>query len=275
MENDLSASVSRFWHKLRHSGKPSGHYWFFWLFFLLILLASAHTGQLSITSLVILICFVVVVKIAMIPLSQEYLTRYHYYVKAMRWLLGFMAASALASWVVGPFGLGRFTPVLYQSLTTVITLGWTLFVMVFLFSATRVERNTLFAGLAVYLLLAASWAELFELLQMLQPGSFEPPLTTRGTSANLFDIDSLYLSLSSITTVGIAKIEPVRPAARFMVTLESTVGNLYLAVMIARLVGLHKSPAPDPLAPSPPLCQLDKPRTALIKQASRLRRRGR
>jgi hypothetical protein len=271
----LSASFPRFWRKLRHSGKPSGQYWFFWVFFLSILAASVHSGQLSITSLVILLCFVVVVKVAMVPLSQEYLTRYHFYVKAMRWLLGFMAASALASWILGPFGLGRFTPLLYQALTTVITLGWTLFVMVFLFSATRVERNTLFAGLAVYLLLAASWAELFELLQMLQPGSFEPPLTTRGTSASLFDIDSLYLSLSSITTVGIAKIEPIRPAARCMVTFESTVGNLYLAVMIARLVALHKLPVPAPLAPVPALCRLDKPRSALVKQAARLRRRAR
>jgi hypothetical protein len=269
----LSSSALRIWRRLRHSGKPTGHFLFFWTFFLLVLGASAHTGQLSITSLVILLCFVVVVKVAIVPLSHEFLTRYHVYVRAMRWLLVFMAASALASWLMGPYGFGHYTPLLYQSLSTVITLGWTVFVMVYLFSAKQVERSTLYAGLAVYLLLAATWAEMFELLQMVQPGSFEPPLATGGTSTNLFDIDSLYLSLSSITTVGIAGIEPIRPAARFLVTLEATVGNLYLAVMIARLVALHKVPVSPKLAPPPP-SHPEKPDFALVKQSQRLRRRA-
>ncbi len=269
----MSPSTSKYWRRLRHPGKPASHYLFFWVFFLLVLVASAHTGQLSITSLIILFCFVTVVKVALVPLSHEFLARFHVYVRAMRWLLGFMAASALASWIMGPYALGHHTPVVYQILSTVITFGWTIFVMAFLFSAKRVERSTLFAGLAVYLLLAASWAEMFELLQMLQPGSFEPPLITRGVSTNLFDIDSLYLSLSSITTVGIAGIEPIRPAARFMVTLEATVGNLYLAVMIARLVALQHIDPPPKLAPPPPR-HPHKPRSALVKQSLRLRRRS-
>ena len=269
----MSPSYSRLWRRLRHPGIPAGHYLFFWVFFLLVLGASVRTGQLSITSLLILLCFVGVVKIAIVPLSHEFLARYHVYVRAMRWLLGFMAACSIASWIVGPYGFGHYTPLLYQIASTFITLGWTIFVMVYLFSAEQVRRNTLFAGLAVYLLIAASWAEMFELLQMLQPGSFEPPLTTRGTSANLFDIDSLYLSLSTLTTVGIAKIEPIRPAARFMVTLEATVGNLYLAVMIARLVALHKVPVPPKLAPPPPR-HPNRPHFALHKQSLRLRRRG-
>lgn len=243
----------------------------FWGLVLLILAGSASSGQLSLASLAVLVCFLAVMKVALIPLSQEYLTRYHYYVRAMRWLLFFMALSSILSWLMGPFAFGRYTPVFYQLLSTLITLGWTLFILTFLISATRVERNTLFAGLAVYLLLAATWAEFFELIQILQAGSFEPPLTTRGTSSSMFDLDSLYLSLSSLTTVGIAKIEPLQPAARYLVVMEAVVGNLYLAVMIARLVALHKSPD-KPLPAIPTIRRPRRPRKSALKQSLRLRR---
>lgn len=267
----LSPRASKLWRRLRHPGGPASHHIFFWGLFLVILAASVIRGQLSLTSVVILLCFILVMKVALKPLSHEFLARFHIYVRAMRWLLGFMAISAVLSWLIGPYALGEYTPLLYQVLSTVITLGWTIFIMAFLFSATQVERSTLFAGLAVYLLLAASWAEFFELIQMIQPGSFEPASTPQGTNSSLFDLDSLYLSLSSITTLGIAKIDPLRPVARFMVVLEAAVGNLYLAVMIARLVALHKRPvqtAPTPL----PTRRTHKPRFNLVKQASRLRR---
>lgn len=267
----MSQLNPKLWHWLRNPKRPMSHHAFFWLFFLLILAASAGAGQLSLTSLGVLLCFVLVMKVALIPLSQEYLVRFQFYVRALRWLLGFMALSAAASLVMGPYALGQYTPLLNQLLSTVITLGWTIFILVFLFSANQVGRSTLFAGLAVYLLLAASWAEFIELIQMIQPGSFEPPLTTRGVSSSLFELDSLYLSLSSITTLGVADFKPIRPIAGFLITLEAAVGNLYLAVMIARLVALHKvkaKPVPAPLEPR----RVHRPRSCLAKQSSRLRR---
>jgi hypothetical protein len=49
----------------------------------------------------------------------------------------------------------------------------------------------------------------------------------------------LYFSLVSLTTVGYGDIVPVSGLARPVVVLEGVFGTLYLAVMIARLVGLH------------------------------------
>lgn len=267
----MIASLSGKWRRLGEIGGHTSRYYLFWISFVLILTASARTGQLSFTSLVILLCFVAVMKVALKPLSHEFMARFHFYVKSMSWLLGLMATGAMLSWIMGPYALGPYTQVFYQGLSTLITMGWTVFVMAFLFSAIRVERNTLFAGLAVYFLLAASWAELFELIQLLEPDSFVPPLTTRGTNSSLFDLDSIYLSLSSITTLGGGASQPISPAARFTVTLEAAAGNIYLAVMIARLVALHKSPAPDGPATLPPGPR--KVRSSLYKRAMRLRRR--
>ena len=49
----------------------------------------------------------------------------------------------------------------------------------------------------------------------------------------------LYFSLVSITTMGYGDILPVSALARSFASLEGVFGTLYLAVMIARLVGLH------------------------------------
>ncbi|MBW2404029.1 MAG: two pore domain potassium channel family protein, partial [Deltaproteobacteria bacterium] len=49
----------------------------------------------------------------------------------------------------------------------------------------------------------------------------------------------LYFSLVNITTLGYGDIVPVSKLARPLAALEGVFGQLYLAVMIARLVGLH------------------------------------
>jgi len=58
---------------------------------------------------------------------------------------------------------------------------------------------------------------------------------------NLF----LYLSLVTLSSVGYGDIIPVTPPARMIAALEAVVGQLYLAVFIARLVGLHMSSRQD------------------------------
>ena len=51
---------------------------------------------------------------------------------------------------------------------------------------------------------------------------------------------ALYFSLVSFTTVGFGDIVPVHPVARSMATLEALVGQLYPAVLLARLVTLYQ-----------------------------------
>jgi Ion channel len=48
-----------------------------------------------------------------------------------------------------------------------------------------------------------------------------------------------YLSFATLTTVGYGDVLPRSPAARTMAMLEAVVGQIYLAVLVARLVGLH------------------------------------
>jgi hypothetical protein len=79
----------------------------------------------------------------------------------------------------------------------------------------------------------------FLLIELLQPSSFTG-LPTGGVQREL-EHALLYFSFVSITTMGYGGILPVSALARSMASIEGVFGTLYLAVMIARLVGLQSA----------------------------------
>jgi hypothetical protein len=97
----------------------------------------------------------------------------------------------------------------------------------------------IYGAMAAYLLLGLLWAEIYMLLFVAVPGSFyfsPETLVGQPPSAEMF-----YLSFTTLTTLGLGDILPVHPMARSMVTLEALVGQLYPAVLLARLVTLYKN----------------------------------
>ena len=49
----------------------------------------------------------------------------------------------------------------------------------------------------------------------------------------------MYYSLVTLTTLGYGDITPVTPLARNLAAFEAAMGQLYIAILVARLVGLH------------------------------------
>jgi hypothetical protein len=49
----------------------------------------------------------------------------------------------------------------------------------------------------------------------------------------------LYFSLVTLSTVGFGDIVPLSGPARGLATLEGIIGQFYMAVLVARLVGLY------------------------------------
>lgn len=101
----------------------------------------------------------------------------------------------------------------------------------------KVNTNMIFGAVVVYLLAAVAFAYLYEVLELVQPGAFSG-LPEAGNQSALGDA-LLYFSLVTLTTVGYGDILPVSGLARPLAVLEGVFGTLYLAVMIARLVGLN------------------------------------
>lgn len=110
-------------------------------------------------------------------------------------------------------------------------------VVVSLFRTQRPSLNAIMGAIVAYILTAVAFATLFELIEMGKPGSFSgvPARDAVGGSQNAF----IYFSLVTITTTGYGDIAPVSELARSSAALEGMFGTLYLAVMIARLVGMH------------------------------------
>ena len=95
-----------------------------------------------------------------------------------------------------------------------------------------VDGERIFAALDAYLLAGLMFAVAYVLVEMTWPGSF------RG--AQPFDLGrSIYFSFVTIATLGYGDIVPTSDAARALTILEAVGGQMYLAVLVARLVSLY------------------------------------
>ena len=104
--------------------------------------------------------------------------------------------------------------------------------------AERVSREKIFGALSVYLIFGVVWGLVFMLEDFLVPGSFRYGEGVR-TGAEM-----VYFSFVTLTTLGYGDIVPISPSARALATLEALTGQLYLTVLVARLVALHITHSP-------------------------------
>lgn len=99
----------------------------------------------------------------------------------------------------------------------------------------RVTIDDLFAIGATFTLLAWAFAYAFAACQLQWPGSFTgavQPEQPRGW------MELLYLSFSILSSTGLSDVIPLSPAARSLAMLEMFAGVMYMAMVVARLVGL-------------------------------------
>ena len=109
-------------------------------------------------------------------------------------------------------------------------------ILAYVVRQTTISSDTIFAALCVYLLLGLGWGLLYALIEYLAPGSFTFPDTALHAD-RLREL--IYFSLVTLATVGYGDITPVNPIAQGFSNLEAVLGQLYLAVMVARLVGIQ------------------------------------
>lgn len=108
-----------------------------------------------------------------------------------------------------------------------------------LFQQRDVTLNTILGSIVAYLLLAVAFSAVFQIIELRQPGSFSGLPETSVVNSKELGAAMQYFSVVCLTTMGYGDIVPVSTLARPVAALEGVFGQLYLAVMIARLVGLH------------------------------------
>lgn len=107
-------------------------------------------------------------------------------------------------------------------------------------SVRRVTGEILFAAACVYLLLALIWSLGYELAHTFEPETLAIPerLVALGENPSSRGIFT-YFSFVTLTTLGYGDVTPISDSARTLAALEAAIGQLFLVIVVARLVGMH------------------------------------
>jgi hypothetical protein len=196
---------------------------------LLILVASPLLAALHWKSTFIELLLAATLLIAVLPVGTV----------SVRWALWILIILALAGRILTPnigqklssFNLGIFT--LVGLLAAVNALRFTL-------KAPSIRSGHIYAALSAYLLAGLSFGILYWVLERAWPGS----LIYGGAVVDRFsEADGIYFSFVTLATLGYGDFIPKTELARGLAILEAVAGQLYLGVMVARLISLYVSGA--------------------------------
>jgi hypothetical protein len=174
----------------------------------------------------------------------------------LEWLLGLSLVAVVLS-----VRRGRLRWVLYAAVTSVIGMrlvppvlglpapvfvGEALFALVCLLTAGVAVRRALasgpvdsehiFAALDAYLLAGLAFGAGYWLLESALPGSFSV-----GPAGAFTPAQAVYFSFVTQATLGYGEIVPIREHAQGVVIVQAIGGQMYLAVLVARLVSLYSA----------------------------------
>jgi hypothetical protein len=100
----------------------------------------------------------------------------------------------------------------------------------------RVTYHRIIGAILLYLLIALGFGTLFTFVGLLLPDAFKG-ITFEDNPALANSV--FYLSFVTLTSTGYGDIVPLHPIARSLCNMESVIGQLYPATLLARLVTLE------------------------------------
>src|SRR5262245_39584374 len=126
---------------------------------------------------------------------------------------------------------------IYLALWTVVALLAAASALRFALGARVGDREHLYAGLSAYLLAGLFFGVFYWVLEQTWAGSFALP--GEGAQSHFSLPAAIYYSFVTLTTLGYGDIVPRSEVGRGLAIMEAVAGQLYVAVMIARLVSLY------------------------------------
>jgi hypothetical protein len=158
--------------------------------------------------------------------------------KALKAVLTMFVAMAVAThWARVVFGVPGIE-LLDGLLMLSCAIGFLAIVLGQVYREGPVTSHRIMGAVAGYLLITLIFAIAYSLVETLLPGSFQIPTVPAHVGGQQIQA-FYYFSVITLTTTGYGDITAVNPFARTLVMMEALTGQLYTAILIARLVSLH------------------------------------
>jgi hypothetical protein len=135
---------------------------------------------------------------------------------------------------------------LFSILSIVLSFVFDVFIVVVIFRRVfgNIQPNseTIFGALCIYMLVGFAFSSLYGMVVAIQPAAFYlDPRMNLHAIPNRFDF--IYYSFATMVSLGASGITAVSAPARSLSVIEAIIGVLYLAVLIARLMGGYRYPS--------------------------------
>lgn len=191
-------------------------YWLLEVFFILVLLACVFSAADSRLSLVVAIVF------------------------ALPSLIGFLS-------VIGFSLAGEWSPDwivwVRLAMTTGLLIYSAAFILVDVLRSPRINADEICAAVSVYLLLGLIWALFYSMAYEVSPECMAMPDVTETVAPEAAGLENFttftYFSFVTLSTLGYGEIVPMSAETRMLAWVEAMFGQIYLAVLIGRVLGLH------------------------------------
>jgi hypothetical protein len=142
------------------------------------------------------------------------------------------------AWLPVPV-FGSATPLVRQVAALLAVILLAVMVSYRVFAPGRITTDRIMGAVALYLLFGVTWGNAYEIVALLDSAAFSAAADTGRGIERWF-----YFSFVTLTTVGYGDVTPVSRAARVLAIGEALVGQLYPAIILARLVTLQTSEPP-------------------------------
>ena len=111
-------------------------------------------------------------------------------------------------------------------------------IMYYVLDDSSVTGDKICGAISAYMLMGVTWSFIYSLFYQIDPGSFRVPeelLSTETVNSTW----TLYFSFTTLTTLGYGDIVPQKHGVQSYAIMEAACGQIFLAVIIARLIALH------------------------------------
>lgn len=135
----------------------------------------------------------------------------------------------------------------YLIISYALSLIFTLFAIIILMRkilrAQLVNADLIFGALMVYVLSGILWGNFYFIENIISPGSFNGANALNFSTATFLttyeqQFNFLYYSFATLATLGMGDITPQTHLAKSLTAMEAMFGQLYVAIIIAKLVSV-------------------------------------